>query len=103
MSTMRKQYADPELVPLQEEVDRVTRDARRYAPIRGKVIKDVAVPAAAASPNTVRIVHKLGKTPGGYKVVKGTAQFTESSRDARFLVLEGTGSSGTTIDLEVYP
>lgn|GEM_PF-3876070 len=92
---------------MQQQRDRDGRSARNNV-ANDSVTKTVTIPDSAAAPNTVKIVHGLGRKPAGYNVARvvsgGPPAFNETSRDASQLTLTGAGTTGipTVVELRIY-
>lgn len=98
--TLERVHGVPrELLRMQENADRATREARANPENRGKLVTGVVIPASG----DVFVSHKLGRRPRGWtvrKTVTGTPAFTEKASTTRFLVLTGTAVG--TVDLWVF-
>ena len=90
----------------QEQSERDTDKARGNVTNESRSIRNVTIPSSASTPNTVRILHRLGRVPNGYTIQRvrsgGPPEFTESSVDARAITLEGTKTGTTVVDILVY-
>lgn len=90
---------DRNLLRIQENIERATKESRANPENRGKLISGVTIPATG----TVTVNHLLGRKPRGWtvrKTVTGTPAFTEQSTSSRFLVLTGTAAG--VVDLWVF-
>jgi len=89
--------ADANTDAIRREVERQSRS--EYS---GRLISDVAVPAAGAQ---FVVAHKLGRAPRGYYVVRWTVEppaFFEVSADAKRITFESTSVAGQTVALMVF-
>ena len=92
----------------QDNAEQATRKAREFPEAKGVRVNGVSFPAYAAGPpevGQVRIDHKLGRNPIGWKVVRNTGampQLHEVSRTNRWLTLMNKGASAAAVDLWVW-
>lgn len=89
---------------LQQAVDDATRQSRERPQNTASTIRGIAIPDSAATPNTVRVVHKLGRKPQGYRQIGNTtghAQYFETARDEHSITFQ-SASTPATVDMDFY-